>query len=192
MQFSAQRLEIGIIVMLFGILYQRNLVSILSILIHTQMAPFLVLAINKISPTRFYSKYLILTLIIFLIISTNNYIIDKFIFYSESTTVNVYVYLFLSYVFLTFCYIKFYLKILYPYKKFILFYITIFILLPFIGSYRLNILIYFSFILLLRYINFTYTRYIIAFPVICYDFVKGLIFIQSLINNGNGFIGLYD
>jgi hypothetical protein len=192
MQFSAQRLEIGIILMLFGILYNRNLVSISSIFVHTQLAPFLVLGINRVSSVKLPGIYLILALIIFLLVTTNSYIIEKFIFYSESTIVNINDYYFIFYVFITSCYMRFYLNILFPYKKFIIFYVVILILLPFIGSYRLNILIYFSFIILLKFLHFNFTRYILAFPVILYDFIKGLIFIQSLIINGNGFIGLHD
>jgi hypothetical protein len=183
-QFSAIRLEMAIVVFLFFYLNANNKLAMLSILFHAQIAPIFVMIFKG---NNFFKILFLCFFIATILFFYSPYLKEKIIFYSsenlDSSKNLIREYGFIIYSALIVSLSR--RKIDYVYiRKVILFIPLVF----FIGAARINILLFIMMILNLDP-NGAKSK-LVQIPLLTfflYDFYKGILFIQGIIQGNSGF-----
>jgi hypothetical protein len=182
LQYSAQRLMLAVTVFGIFFLLNKRFLSILSLLIHTQISPLFFLYIKYLRK----HSYLILLFIIVSYFESINFV-PKFLHYAstrEAVKVNDFLFLIIISLMVKFSTVK---KIFNDFDLFIIF-IIFFCIITILGDARINFIIYVLALLILnvnKHINLK--SKIVLIIIYTYDVVKGVLFISGIVIGNTGF-----
>jgi hypothetical protein len=182
LQYSAQRLILAVTVFGISFLFNKRFLSILSLLIHTQISPLFLLYINYI---RKHSILILLFIILCYFGDINA--LPKFLHYAstrEAVKVNDYLFLIIISLMVKFSTTK---KIFNDFDLFIIFTIF-FCIITILGDGRINFIVYVLALFILNLNkNINIKSKIVLIIIYTYDVVKGVLFISGIVIGNTGF-----
>lgn len=182
LQFSAQRLMLAVSVFGFFFIFNKRILSIISLFIHFQIILLFLLYI------KYLKKYCILILL-FLIISfyENINFIQKLLHYASTREIiklNDYLFLIIMSLMVKFTNVK---KLFNNFELFIIF-ISFVGVITLLGDGRINYIVYVLALLILNLcISINIKTKIILIIIMVYDVTKGIMFISGILIGNSGF-----
>jgi|SaaInlStandDraft_3_1057020.scaffolds.fasta_scaffold25262_2 hypothetical protein len=182
---SGLRLTMAIACFLFLYTNRRYYFSSIAVLYHAQIIPIYTLAFDK---SKAKKTFLISIALVAIFLSPS--LVPKFIYYYHSNTIAI----FTSFVSLYGVFsilIAGFLSCRKKSLKLILYILPTAFAILILGAGRLNIILYFIFLLwLLECDRVNYKGVILLYMFLVYDTFKGVMFIESLIDGNNGYSGI--
>ena len=182
---SGLRLTMAIACFLFLYINRRYYFSSIAVLYHAQIIPIYTLAFEKAKTKK---TFLITIALVAIFLSPS--LVPKFIHYYQSNTIAIFT-SFLSLYGVFFFMIAGFLSCRKKSLKLILYIFPTAFAILLLGAGRLNIILYFIFLLwLLECDRIDYKGVILLYIFLVYDTLKGVMFIESLIDGNNGYSGI--